>query len=248
MPANLIMDIPASLEVSLRELLAPDEIVEVKLKGAAKEVLVCTDRRVIVLKTGFLARSMFGAKLFQVPYGSISGVDVNFGLMFGVFEIVTGGNQYTRKSAWRAHGSDANASEAPNSVALNSRDQADLFRKACSHIVARIEGHRGGPGLPTPPAVSVADELRKLADLRKDGVLTSEEFETQKLALIGEGRGRLGMDAGDRTPPVDPTNEAPSFARADAAIQRALERRGAIAGQSGPSAGSPFGRRTSPPR
>ena len=248
MPANLIMDIPSSLEVSLRELLAPDEVVEVRIKGAAKEVLACTDRRVIILKTGFMAGSMFGTKLFQVPYRNISGVDVNFGLMFGVFEIVTGGNQFTRKSAWRAHGSDANASEAPNSVALNSRDQADLFRQACSHIVARIEGRQGGSGLPTPPVVSVADELRKLADLRKDGVLTSEEFEAQKLALIGEGRGRPEAAVLERAPSAGPSDEGPSFASVDAAIRRALDRRVGIAGPGGPSVGNPFGRRSSPPR
>ena len=38
---------------------------------------------------------------------------------------------------------------------------------------------------PKPPA-SVADELRKLADLRKDGVLTEEEFAQQKGALLGQ--------------------------------------------------------------
>lgn len=44
------------------------------------------------------------------------------------------------------------------------------------------------PGRPaphaTPEAVSLADELRKLADLRRDGLLTDEEFQEQKAALL----------------------------------------------------------------
>lgn len=35
-----------------------------------------------------------------------------------------------------------------------------------------------------PPATSIADELFKLANLRDKGVLTSEEFDRQKQALL----------------------------------------------------------------
>jgi len=37
---------------------------------------------------------------------------------------------------------------------------------------------------PAEPVVSVADELRKLADLRIDGLLSNEEFERQKAKLL----------------------------------------------------------------
>jgi hypothetical protein len=36
----------------------------------------------------------------------------------------------------------------------------------------------------TRPPISVADELRKLADLRRDGILTQDEFEAQKRRLL----------------------------------------------------------------
>lgn len=35
------------------------------------------------------------------------------------------------------------------------------------------------------PSASVADELRKLAELKRDGVLTEEEFAAQKAAVLG---------------------------------------------------------------
>lgn len=37
-----------------------------------------------------------------------------------------------------------------------------------------------------PPTMSVADEIKKLADLRASGVLTDEEFQTQKAKLLGQ--------------------------------------------------------------
>lgn len=37
------------------------------------------------------------------------------------------------------------------------------------------------------PAGSVADELEKLAKLRTDGVLSDEEFDAQKAAVLGSG-------------------------------------------------------------
>lgn len=46
-------------------------------------------------------------------------------------------------------------------------------------IEERIQRASGGPA-----AASVADELRKLADLRAAGVLTEEEFETQKSRVL----------------------------------------------------------------
>ncbi|MDZ7732989.1 MAG: SHOCT domain-containing protein [Acidimicrobiia bacterium] len=34
----------------------------------------------------------------------------------------------------------------------------------------------------------MADELRKLAELRDEGILTTEEFESQKAALLGSAQ------------------------------------------------------------
>jgi hypothetical protein len=45
-----------------------------------------------------------------------------------------------------------------------------------------------GPAAPPPPAgpqPDLADQLRKLADLRDAGVLTEEEFAAQKTRLLG---------------------------------------------------------------
>jgi hypothetical protein len=38
----------------------------------------------------------------------------------------------------------------------------------------------------SPPSALVADELRKLAELRSEGILTDEEFAAQKALLLGQ--------------------------------------------------------------
>jgi hypothetical protein len=39
-------------------------------------------------------------------------------------------------------------------------------------------------GRPSPDGALIADELRKLADLRAEGVLTDDEFAAQKAKLL----------------------------------------------------------------
>jgi hypothetical protein len=46
----------------------------------------------------------------------------------------------------------------------------------------------GAPAAPTPPAPQVQDtveQLKQLADLRSQGLLTDDEFEAQKSKLLG---------------------------------------------------------------
>jgi Short C-terminal domain len=39
-------------------------------------------------------------------------------------------------------------------------------------------------GVMTAPAASKPDELKKLADLKSEGILTAEEFESEKARLL----------------------------------------------------------------
>lgn len=41
------------------------------------------------------------------------------------------------------------------------------------------------PASPAGPQIDVADQLRKLADLREQGTLSDEEFAAQKAKLLG---------------------------------------------------------------
>jgi hypothetical protein len=63
----MIEQIPDRLERTLRQTLMPNERVLVKLKGAFKEALVCTDARVLILKGGWMTGQILGTNTFQCP-------------------------------------------------------------------------------------------------------------------------------------------------------------------------------------
>jgi len=68
-----------------------------------------------------------------------------------------------------------------------------LFRAnqaaSIQEIAALNEQEAAGAGAEQVSQQLIADELRKLADLHRDGALTDEEFHTLKTALIGRATG-----------------------------------------------------------
>lgn len=189
MPEGLIDALPNDLEKALSQVLAHGEEVTVKLKGAFKEALVCTDRRVIIVKKGFMTGQTFGSDAFQQPYRSIAGVQVKFNIMSGYVEVNSGGMQNVSKSYWAQSGS-ADPSKAPNCVSLNSKQQAERFRQAASYILERIDGaHAPQPASAETSAAPTEQEavlasITRLGELRDAGVLTEEEFSTKKAELL----------------------------------------------------------------
>lgn len=185
---NLIEDLPDRIETELAKLLSPSEKVLVKLKGAFKEGLVCTDRRVIILKGGLMTGQLLGSNTFQQPYSNIAGVQVKFHLMSGYLEVSGGGMQNTPKSYWSTD-KKSDPAKAPNCISLNSKKQAARFREACSLILSKIDQ---SPTAEAPQPVSTvrADEpdplatLERLGQLKEAGVLTEEEFLTKKSEIL----------------------------------------------------------------
>lgn len=175
------------LEKYLAETLRPDETVHVQLKGAFKEALICTDKRVIILKTGFMTGQTFGVNMFQLPYSKITGAEVKFKLMSGYFELSSGGVQNTEKSYWNNQ-KGKSPQESPNCVSINDKKTAEKFREACTFIIYKIEDTNQVTGA-KEAAVSKEDIpvpalIKQLADLRDQGILSEDEFQTKKLELL----------------------------------------------------------------
>jgi Bacterial PH domain len=129
-PAGLVEVLPEKLEKILAENLQPGEHVQIKLKGANKEALVCTDRRVMILKTGAATGHLFGAGVFQLPYRNITGAQVNKHLISGYFEVSAGGSQ-NRNTTYM------NAAQRENCVSIVSKDSFAKFRDAGAFILSR---------------------------------------------------------------------------------------------------------------
>lgn len=182
--ASAVEELPGRLETELKKVLSPGEKVLVKLKGAFKEGLVCTDRRVLILKGGFMAGQLLGNDVFQQPYGNIAGVQVVYHLASGYFELSAGGMANTRKSYWSTDKKNDPA-KAPNCVSLNNKRQAERFRQACTFILEQIDAvHRVGSNPSSPAAASIPEQIEQLAGLRDKGILSANDFEAKKAELL----------------------------------------------------------------
>jgi hypothetical protein len=190
---HLVNDyLPARIERALKTLLSTDELIDVKLQGAFKEALVCTDRRVLIVKGGYMTGQIFGTNAFQIPYANIAGVEVKFHLITGYFELSAGGMQNTAQRSYWSQQPSFNAAHATNCVSLNSRGQAAKFREACSFILKRQEEQRrnviaGLSQTPDSPAKSREQTMNLLLDLgnlREKGIITEDEFNAKKSELL----------------------------------------------------------------
>lgn len=175
----MIEQLSNKLERTLATSLCRNERVFVKLRGAYKEALVCTDSRVIILKAGWMTGQIFGTDMFQCPYQNVAGAQVSFHLVTGYFELSAGGMQNAPKNFWKTDKS-ASPAKAPNCVSIAGRDRADLFGQACAFIMQRSS--TGGNGL--QPSDDSLDTLERLAKLRDTGVISSSDFEQKKTQIL----------------------------------------------------------------
>jgi hypothetical protein len=124
MPASLIEELPGRIERALRTLLSEGEVVHVKLRGAFTEALVCTDRRVLIVKGGFMTGQIFGTNAFQLPYSNVAGVEVKFHLLTGYFEVSAGGMQNLPKPSYWSLPSFINSSSIEQQRNFSVKDLA----------------------------------------------------------------------------------------------------------------------------
>jgi hypothetical protein len=176
----MIEPISEKLDRALNLALAPNEQVVVKLSGAFKEALVCTNIRAIILKAGWMTGQLFGTDMFQCPYQNVAGAQVKFELLTGYFELSAGGMQNAPKSFWSTNNSISPA-KAPNCVTIAGRSRADKFRKACAFIMHMVSG---GASAGSQPSGDSINTLERLAKLRNAGVISSAEFEQKKAQIL----------------------------------------------------------------
>jgi len=117
-------------------------------------MLVLTERRMIFIDKGFFG----GAKIVDFFYDKISSVAYKGGLLLASIEVFVSGNK--------------------QEITHVDKEQG---KTVCERIREKLHKPASAP---QQPSGSVADELVKLAALRDSGVLTQEEFETQKKKLL----------------------------------------------------------------
>jgi hypothetical protein len=134
---------------------------------------------VTISRSGFMARATVGKGEKRIPVSSITAVQWKppSKMVRGFIQFsVLGGNE--RRSGFGKQTTDAAKDE--NSVVVGWTQIAEF-----EPLRAAVEEAIGRGAAPAASAASVADELKKLAELREAGVLSDAEFDAPKAKLLG---------------------------------------------------------------
>ena len=167
----------------LEENLAPDEVVQVVIRGAHGQAIVGTQSRAFVIKPGWMAGATLGAETTTFSYPTLLGVQVHKGMISGAVALQTPAHTGTKMSYWGSQKDDP--SKAPNAIPVTN--EWPHVKAAASNLRALIDAaHAPAPSTPAAATSdgSFTDQLEKLAALRASGALSEQEFNAAKQRLI----------------------------------------------------------------
>jgi hypothetical protein len=155
---------------AIAKYLLPNENVEAALQADFNDILnekkestfVLTDKRVLIIKRGIYLMNVKDFKVFE--YSNISSISYEAESTFSVW------GELTLKTS-------------------NSDLKVKVFRpylKQLSDIITKhVTDSQQNESAPTESRnVDIADQIKKLADLKEQGILTEEEFIVQKQKLL----------------------------------------------------------------
>ena len=144
----------------------PEEIIFC-LRGSLGQSLVALPERVLVIKPGFYAGTMFGSLVTSIHYGDITGVQVHTFLVSGWIEISSPSFQgrERKRSGW-PHGRDRDVYKLPNCVPISRRHLVE-FEPALRRLLEQISlfkptARRAETN--SPLIVEVDERIRALVD------------------------------------------------------------------------------------
>ena len=158
-----------------------DEIHGVMI-GAGNQCLVALQDRLIIAKSGFQAGAMGGNRVTTFPYTDIISIEANAGMVNAVVEVLTaaysGGQE---KDFWSAS-RDRDPFKANNCLPTTKSALASA-QPFLNEVRAMIAGAKR-PGAAPEGREGIADQLAKLAELHKSGVLSDDEFTSAKASVL----------------------------------------------------------------
>lgn len=161
--------------------------------GDDPQVLIATERRLLVVKVGFLAASTGGGRTTAFNYADITSIQVQLGMLMGTLSVQSPGYGGTQTGDYWSTRNQQNAQSLPNVIPW-SKPLDRKFARELTWVRQCIDQARN-PALievvvtqaaaAAPAAGDMAAQLERLAQLHADGTLTDEEFAAAKARLIG---------------------------------------------------------------
>jgi hypothetical protein len=175
-PASLVERLPGNLGRGLRDNVHEDEIVDAAVRTSAGEAIVVTDRRVLIIRAGFVTGAgVFGARARSIPYSRIAAVDLRLGPLGGHLKLVTVGTPAPPDlTSFKLNNDD-------NAVTFGAR-RKDHMKRVATIVAGRVQAVRavGDPDAPE----DLAGRLVELVRAKDAGALTEAEFAQVKSRLL----------------------------------------------------------------
>ena len=155
-----------------------EEIVDF-IKGMQGEAIVLTTKRLLMLKWGFMTGNTWSGKCTTFDFKNVTGIEATNSVMSGQIQVNTPAHQNTTKSYWATDDKE-NALHTNNIVTfgINDMEKAKAFVKTAREAVSATTNSG------SQASDSEYDQLEKLMELKKKGVITEDEFNKKKAKIL----------------------------------------------------------------
>ncbi len=154
------------------------------LAGNGDEYLICTDTDVFVIKKGALQGQFAGKGFMQIPYSTITSVNIDKDILTYTLNIVAPGMVRFDRNTRADYGNLFDYEPNTFVVGKGEYDALEETSKLIMEMVNKF--HQPAKSGASSSPKSVADELIKLKGLFEEGYITWDEFLEQKRKLLGE--------------------------------------------------------------
>ncbi|MDU7163069.1 MAG: SHOCT domain-containing protein [Anaerococcus vaginalis] len=161
-----------------------NEVVYVGIKGAFKEYLIASDKKIYIYKFGYMTGHTFGFSIFQLDYSSVSAIQLHkqFGGA-GYIEIVGIGMQNRENLSYWTNDKKNMASRCDNCLTFGGGSNFyDTAVKKLNELLMISKNNVNN--LKNTSSLNKFEEIKQYKELFDSGIITAEEFEIKKNELL----------------------------------------------------------------
>jgi hypothetical protein len=150
------------------------------IKGTQGEAVVLTNKRLLILKWGFMTGNTWSGRCTAFDFKNITSIELTNSIMTGQIQVNTPAHQNANKSYWSTDSKD-NSLGTNNIVTfgIDKRDEAKKFVKTARDAASEASTESSHSN------ESDYDELEKLMELKKKGIINETEFNKKKSKILG---------------------------------------------------------------
>ena len=189
MGRNLLAKAHPRLKKSLIDALGESEPIEFALYAGgftkSNQMLVATPTRIIIGKIGPLAGVTLGALVTSYNYESIVSIETRTGPINGWLEILNAANQATLNPHYWSNSEMNDPYKRPNCLPAPNKS-LKTFAPYINKIREKVDAAKKIQPMATQviQGNDVAEQIKKLNELKEAGVLNDEEFAAAKTRLL----------------------------------------------------------------